>query len=372
MDQADIDKMYAESETISALKLVVDSPFATSAVFTVAYLTSGFSWTPSYSLLIRPDQPSESASNAHLVATARLSHSLSSSVSAELIQLVGGKVETISPSMARGGYAMKNMAMSSMAMDSAESVGMGGATHEATSDLHVYSYARPDHDPISLLPSQERRVPFIPATDVAVSKLYTQTFSAGYQSDSLNVHPRRAFKWDNVDAHKEVAGPSLIPGTVHVYSQKDETLLFLGSTTMPSTASAAEAVLHLGEGSDITCSKTVTEYSGDSSRRTDEIVHIVCTVPPPATMGGMELGTSLDEELRVEIAPSYGTLESYKVKEGMTPTKVGNQLSWTVDLGRASTLHLESLGMEAGLEALLQPVVVLDTTVRMVINRPRY
>jgi len=257
----------AEISTKPQVEAFLDNAKPGKRSVALAYVSSGFQWTPSYSVFIKPGDAS-----IDLTAWAKINNGSATIMENAQVDLLTGDLP--------GDGESDTLANIPVRMDKS----LGGVVSN-------FSYGAPPPPPpplsdsdtsptgtnvgehkvyalpttLTLLPMQSVQVPFLEVHGIKVLKEYQirQSFSEGnpYYSDSGGTQvPIETFlTFKNTENDK--LGRQLPGGRVRLYQpDANGVLRYLGDTEVPESVSGMEVRLGLGSASDLTAKKRVVDY----------------------------------------------------------------------------------------------------------------
>ena len=235
----------------------------------LAYVSSGFQWTPSYSVFIKPGDTS-----IDITAWAKVNNSSTTIMEGAQVDLLTGDLPGDGepdglmslPKADRSlGGVVSNVAMHLAPPPPPPPLALMFDSENAPTGTNVGEhkvYALPT--PLTLLPFQSVQVPFLEARGVKVTKDYriTQYYAAGDSfapngnGNQVPIETFISFK----NAESEHLGRQLPEGKVRMYQpDANGVVRFIGDYQIPESVSGMEVRLGLGPASDLTAKRRVIE-----------------------------------------------------------------------------------------------------------------
>lgn len=221
----------------------------------IAFLTRGMGWSPSYTMVVAPDDAS-----ARIDGYATVSNGSGTGYEDADVQLLAGSVDV-------GGGGPGPMALQEARAAADMAAGAPQLSQQAFSGYHLY-----DVDvPITLPAGADRRIRLLGAGSVPVSREYVLTGQVDGRQRSGEPERQEASIRYRVERPEGTSFADLpIPGgTVRMYQPDDEgRLQLLGVDGVPNTPAGEEVLLTVGRAFDVVGTRTQTDWE-----RTADDVH---------------------------------------------------------------------------------------------------
>lgn len=229
------------------------------------YLTSGLNWQANYAAVLSPDE-----ANASLAGWVLIENSSGATYEECILKLVAGDVQMATPAPRPPEIMLSARATTGVSQDMVQERGFF--------EYHLYDIERP----VTLRSGQSRRVEFVTATTVPVTKSYVLDLAPQYWGRTVTDPGQGTSNEANAQVHLEFAnketaglGRALPGGTVRLYKEDtDGAIELIGEDTVDHTPADTSVSLHVGDAYDIVGERLQIDFNQLGKRSIEESIQV--------------------------------------------------------------------------------------------------